>query len=411
MALYILCFILLVEYLGLGYHFVPILKKVPLPLSGLVFLSLVTGARIKEVVKYTPAKMFIIICVYATLSILWATVSSYVIDEIKVLIGYTILLLSLACLMDSEKKIKLIMLTMVVVNAANVLLNIDTLLNAMHQGVRSGVIKAGYFVSDGNDLAWSLVTFFPMCLYFVFNDSSKIKKIISAGSGFLIIIGVITTSSRGASIALIVSIVYAIIKSKKKHIAISAVILILPIVLIVTPAFYLTRMETITDYETDSSVMGRLTAWKAATMMAIDWPLGVGAGNFNTAYGRFYRDKLDRSKMAASQRWISPHSIYFLIIGEYGFIGLILLLKLLYSNFRTNSVVINIKDLKKPQSTDMREMGKYLSMCLIAYAIGGMFLGGLDYPHIYILTSIIIALNIFYLQLIKQDNEEKGRSC
>ena len=47
-------------------------------------------------------------------------------------------------------------------------------------------------------------------------------------------------------------------------------------------------MNTMENYEEDSSAQGRLRAWHAARQMALDYPLGVGANNFSSAYGRFY---------------------------------------------------------------------------------------------------------------------------
>jgi hypothetical protein len=67
--------------------------------------------------------------------------------------------------------------------------------------------------------------------------------------------------------------------------------------------------------------------------MAFDYPLGVGAGNFNSAYGRFYRGNIDPKAWGAA-RWISVHSIYFAVLAEYGFLGLFLWLFILWSIFR-----------------------------------------------------------------------------
>ena len=78
------------------------------------------------------------------------------------------------------------------------------------------------------------------------------------------------------------------------------------------------------DYEDDSSAQGRLRAWNAALQMAIDFPLGVGANNFSRAYGRYYIP--ENTSGYGALRWISPHSVYFRVLGEYGYPGLALLL-------------------------------------------------------------------------------------
>ncbi len=127
--------------------------------------------------------------------------------------------------------------------------------------------------------------------------------------------------------------------------------------------------------------------------MAVDYPFGVGAGNFNSAYGRFYRPSEIDPRIWAGARWISPHSIYFLVLGEYGVIGLITILVLLILNFRENQKQVSA--LKRlPASCALRDeiaiLPKYLNMSLVSFSVGGVFLGGISYPHIFILTALIL---------------------
>ena len=81
------------------------------------------------------------------------------------------------------------------------------------------------------------------------------------------------------------------------------------------PSGYFGRMGTVADYEEDNSAQQRLQAWGAALRMALDHPLGVGAGNFNSAYGRRYNPSTVGEGVSrvgwGNMRWISPHSIYF----------------------------------------------------------------------------------------------------
>jgi len=87
--------------------------------------------------------------------------------------------------------------------------------------------------------------------------------------------------------------------------------------------------------------------WKASVKMAVENPLGVGAGNFNTAYGRLYKDPASNPLVWGTERWISPHSIYFLILGEFGFGGLILLFYLIYVNYAQNQKSRNLTKMIK----------------------------------------------------------------
>jgi len=98
---------------------------------------------------------------------------------------------------------------------------------------------------------------------------------------------------------------YLFFVTRRRAVGLTVVGAAIAAVLVLAPAEYFNRMNTIAEYEEDGSAMGRIGAWTAATQMALDYPLGVGAGNFNTAYGRFYRPP------DAKAKWVSAHSVYF----------------------------------------------------------------------------------------------------
>jgi len=141
-------------------------------------------------------------------------------------------------------------------------------------------------------------------------------------------------------------------------------------------------------YMEGSSTAGRLQAWRAATQMAIDYPLGVGAGNFQSVYGRFYMERFSDPIDWASRRWISPHSIYFAVLAEYGFLGLLLLLAII-----GELLFVNWKLCKIPESG---QLPVCISMSVVAFAVGGAFLGGIKYPHLYILGGLTLACSNLY---------------
>jgi ribosomal protein S28E/S33 len=185
------------------------------------------------------------------------------------------------------------------------------------------------------------------------------------------------------------SLLFFVIMSRRRAIPIFAMLVVAAGLLIYAPSQYFARMETIQRYSDDSSASGRITAWKAATKMAIDHPLGVGAGNFNTAYGRKYR-----AADAPSMRWISVHSIYFSVLGEYGVIGLIIILSIIFLNYRDNIRSSHRNVSGNNPVKDANVWPLYLNMALIAYAVCGMFLGGVGYPHLYILSALTVATRV-----------------
>jgi hypothetical protein len=172
-------------------------------------------------------------------------------------------------------------------------------------------------------------------------------------------------------------------------------------VLSFAPVTYVDRLETIGTYSEDTSAKGRMEAWGAAINMALDHPLGVGAGNFNSAYGRFYR-----SDEFFSARWISPHSVYFLVLGEYGFLGLFILVTILFFNFRQNQRSSHcLRQIVGPPIAPL--WPTCINASLVAYAVGGAFLGGINYPHLYVLTALTIGTKVMAAEFEKTRDKAK----
>jgi len=203
----------------------------------------------------------------------------------------------------------------------------------------------------------------------------------------LILIGIIGTQSRGATLALSAGMLYLwIMVAKQKALGLVYVAIIAGVVTFLAPQGYFQRMETITSYEQDSSAMGRLTAWGHATDMALDHPvLGVGAGSFNSAYGRFYR------KPGDPVRWISTHSVYFKILAEYGFSGIFVYLMIIFHTLKLNRETRRIIDEAPGELSVPILWPDFLNMSIVGFSVAAMFLSGVNYPHLYLLVALAMA--------------------
>lgn len=77
------------------------------------------------------------------------------------------------------------------------------------------------------------------------------------------------------------------------------------------------RMYSISNYTADSSSMQRLTIWAAALQMAVDYPLGIGLGNFHT----FIMEYVPELTMIRG-----AHSTPLACLAELGWAGLLVFL-------------------------------------------------------------------------------------
>ena len=265
-------------------------------------------------------------------------------------------------------------------------------LDKLTAATRQGGFQAAYFLGDGNDFAWGLNVLLPIVLFVAIDRNRLSVRLASLMAVLAATFGIIGTQSRGATIALGAGLLYYwVFVARRKVLGFLAVSVMAVAVLAYAPAEYFERIEAMSSFEQDNSAMGRLQVWGAAIKMALDHPLGVGPGNFSSAYGRFYRPDAGDSLMVWGQgRWLSAHSVYFRVLGEYGVGGLALIVFLIVVNIGRNAQTRQvIRDAGGVEGVPDFLPG-LLNMSLISYAVAAVFLGGLTYPHLYVLTALTV---------------------
>ncbi|MCG7866202.1 MAG: O-antigen ligase family protein [Candidatus Thiodiazotropha taylori] len=311
-------------------------------------------------------------------------IKNYAIEPLKAQIGYFIFMFICIYLVTNLKQFRLFTLVFIVFHAALVVLNIDKI------GVeRVGAYLGGYFLGDGNDFAWSQNVAFPLAIHLAFTTKNTLFKYGCVALTLIILTGIVGTQSRGATLGLVAGMLYYLSFISNKRIAGFILIGIIGIGIIAfSPTSYFSRLETIVNYQEDSSAMGRIKAWSTAADMAIDHPvLGVGAGSFNSAYGRFYRKPDD------PVRWISTHSVYFKVLAEYGFPGIIIYILSILHNLKINRETQRLITENQHRLEITPFWPQALNWATISWAVCAMFLTGVGYPHLFLLMGLTIAVH------------------
>lgn len=378
--------ILAAEYLGLGIQF-PFLQKLYITslLPLLVFVYVLSKHGLSELLENRQIKILIIFFILTASALMHGLIRTYAIEPLKLQFGFLLLLAIAYYALRTPLAIRIYLWCNVVLHVLAVILNIDK----YDESVRAGAFNhVGYFMGDGNDFAWSLSISFAFVLYLFSTSKNLLSRSFTAVLAMIILLGLVGTQSRGATLALSVSMLYYLLLiSKRKLLGLIAVLFVALGVWMLAPAGYFERMETISNYEEDTSATGRLAAWGHAVDMAVDHPLlGVGAGSFNSAYGRLYRSEGDPN------RWISTHSVYFKVLAEYGFTGIVIFLYFLYTIFVENHRTARLLRTNPGDAGIPENLPLFINMGLIAYSVAAAFLSGLDYPHIYLIAAVSLSL-------------------
>jgi len=239
----------------------------------------------------------------------------------------------------------------------------------------------GTFLGDGNDFALSLCLLFPCMIGVALGARSLIGKLLAWGAAAVMPMAIVATQSRGGTLGMAVVLFYLWFRSPRKLVSLIAIAMVGVLVLIYAPPEYFQRMGTVSNVQDDSSARGRLDAWSGSIGMGLKNPLGIGAGGFSARWGR------------------TAHSTYFLALGELGLAGLFCVLMLVFGNIKVNATLRRqalaragpIQDEHSRQSTRMLDM---INAGMVGFAVAGAFLSSAYYPHMYVLTALLISARI-----------------
>lgn len=175
-------------------------------------------------------------------------------------------------------------------------------------------------IADNNDFGLALNMALPFFFFLAKAETNRKVKWLM-GLLFLVTIpAIIFTYSRGALIGLIVVLMCMILQSKQRLILSGVALLVLAFALIFAPQKWRDRMSA--DNALDASAKSRLNVWQYSWILAKDYPLmGGGFDAFTPSlFARYAPKAIDVH---------GPHSIYFGVLAEHGFIGLTLYLSMI----------------------------------------------------------------------------------
>jgi O-antigen ligase len=133
----------------------------------------------------------------------------------------------------------------------------------------------------------------------------------------------------------------------------------------------------------EGSAQARINAWNTAIAIAKSSPLlGAGAGHFPSAY----------AARNGGGRWMTAHSIYFLLLGELGFPGLLVLLFLIFYNlFANGRLQSQLKEFEPERTATAAGLLACTSASMVSFAVAGTFLSAAYYPHLYVVAGLCTA--------------------
>ncbi len=243
------------------------------------------------------------------------------------------------------------------------------------------------FMGGNTTIGLAFVMILPLIWYLYLNTTQLWVRAGLALSMLLVPVAILGTQSRGALLAIAGIALFLWLKSSKKLVLLIVIVAMIPFLFMFMPQSWHDRMGTISDYEQDSSAMGRIQAWELAYKLAVARPLiGGGFEAFTEANYEHYTPGLIE---AGTGSYHDVHSIYFEVLGEHGFVGLTIFLIIGYLGWRIGKRIIKLS--KGSESNKWAgDLAAMIQVSLIGYAIGGAFLGLAYFDLPYQLIAILI---------------------
>ena len=243
------------------------------------------------------------------------------------------------------------------------------------------------FMSDNNAISVALVMVVPLMYYLRTVEKSKWVRHGLFVSMILSSVAVLGSYSRGAFLAVCAMLLYLWLKSQSKLLFGVVMVVLVPLAIGFMPGTWSDRMNSISGYEQDSSSMGRINAWKTAINIANDRPLVGGGFELYTArtFARYAPDPEDVH---------AAHSVYFQMLGEHGYVGLLIFLAIGVSAWITARRTI-VLAARSPESEWAGQLARAIQASLAGFAVGGAFVNIAYWePPYYEILILLVAFRL-----------------
>ena len=245
----------------------------------------------------------------------------------------------------------------------------------------------GSFLTSNNQLALALIATIPLMHYLTTTTPHRWMRIGLWCAICFMFFSIIGSQSRGAFLGLAAMAAFFVWRTRYKGPAIVASLILLAAGAFFVPDSWVERMDTISEYETDNSAIGRIEAWTFAVKLALDNPITGGGFHVSSIKPLFF------SYMPDALKARSFHSIWFEMLGAHGFVGLAIFITMLYLSW-SNCSLIRRRTREIPQLHWAYDLASMLQVSLIGYMATGTFLNLAFFDLLYTLIAIIIGMRL-----------------
>jgi putative inorganic carbon (HCO3(-)) transporter len=248
----------------------------------------------------------------------------------------------------------------------------------------------GGLLEDNNDFALALVMNIPL-LYYLGRAEKSVR--IRQACDFVILMtmaGVLLTHSRGAFLAMSVTLMFIAWRSGQLVRALGAIVVLVIAFFAFAPEHVIERIALIGQGTQESSAAARIKAWTIALRMIEANPVfGVGIRNFQVHWPRH-----DHGFQETGFAYVA-HNSYLQIWAEGGTLSIVVYMVLLLSVFWT-SAWIRKRSKNVPEFEWAYSWARMMEATMLGFMIGAFFLNRAHFDLIYHWLGMTTCLGLIF---------------
>jgi putative inorganic carbon (HCO3(-)) transporter len=222
------------------------------------------------------------------------------------------------------------------------------------------------------------------------------------GIAILAVVTAIGTYERSALVGMVILGFYMFIRSRRKLLFGTLIAVVAIAVLVLAAKSWNTRVSTIDQYNTESSALTRLLMWQWTLGFASSHPFGGGFDAYGTSVIMMPPDDLHPGGYLQTGR--AYHSIYFEVLGDLGFPGLMMFLVVIGSSL-FSLIRLSRKCRKLPDLVWVADMSDAVQSGMLVFLTSGAFVGLAFQPPFWYFVAMGVCLRAHVWHAERADTE------
>lgn len=258
---------------------------------------------------------------------------------------------------------------------------------------------------DNNHLSLILLMALPIIYYLQHYAASRLARWAFMGALMLTLLAVMATNSRAGLVGLLVVGVGLVLTTRRRWSSLVLVALATLLLSQVAPEDWTDRMQTIRIADEDASFIGRVTAWKVSSAIAVAHPFAGGGFRALQSVPVWDQFKSDPGLLGfidtpvLNRSGVAAHSIWFEVMGDLGFVGLFLFVALVVNSFLTRRHVWRLVRANGPEQRWAGDLADMMGISLLAFVVTGSTLSAAYFELPYVCMMLLEVLRQQQLRL------------